>query len=89
MIRPLLASFLLALLLVAGPCAGVSAADRPARSGMSLDQAVAMVESRYGGRVVKAERKGEGERATYRIRVLTEDGRVLDLRIDPASGRIR
>lgn len=56
---------------------------------MSLDQAVAMVESRYGGRVVKAERKGEGERAAYRIRVLTEDGRVLDLRVDPASGRIR
>ncbi|MGA0026600.1 MAG: PepSY domain-containing protein [Steroidobacteraceae bacterium] len=86
---PSLANCLLSLLLAVGPCAGVHAQERPARSGMSLDQAVAMVESRYGGRVVKAERKGEGERAAYRIRVLTEDGRVLDLRVDPASGRIR
>ncbi len=83
------AGCLLTLLLAVGPCAGVAANDRPSRSGMSMDQAVAMVESRYGGRVVKAERKGEGERVTYRIRVLTEDGRVLDLRVDPASGRIR
>lgn len=89
MSRTVFASCLLALLLAVGSCGAFPAEDGPARARLSLDQAVAMVESRYGGRVVKAERKGEGERATYRIRVLTEDGRVLDLRVDPASGGIR
>jgi uncharacterized membrane protein YkoI len=88
LVRPF-TSFVLVLWLAVGASSGVAAADRPARSGISLDQAVAMVESRYGGRVVKAERKGDDDRATYRIRILTEDGRVLDLRVDPGTGRIR
>ena len=89
MFAKLIVVWLLTLLLAGPASLCATAAGRGGREGVSLDQAVAMVERRYGGRVVRAERKGEGERATYRIRVLTEDGRVLDLRVDPMTGGIR
>lgn len=64
---------------------GVSArvtADR----AISLDEAVARAERKYGARAVRAEEKRQGDRIEYRIRLLGEDGRVFEVRIDAASG---
>lgn len=67
-----------------GPGGGERAlADR----AISLDQAVAQVERRYKARAVRAEEKRHDNRIEYRIRLLAEDGRVFEVRVDAASGR--
>ena len=54
---------------------------------ISLDEAVAQAERRYKARAVRAEEKRHGDRIEYRIRLLGEDGRVFEVRIDAQSGR--
>ena len=54
---------------------------------LSLDEAVAQAERRYKARAVRAEEKRHGDRIEYRIRLLGEDGRVFEVRIDAGSGR--
>jgi uncharacterized membrane protein YkoI len=67
-----------------GPGGGERAlADR----AISLDQAVEQAERRYKARAVRAEEKRDGDRVQYRIRLLAEDGRVFEVRIDAATGR--
>jgi uncharacterized membrane protein YkoI len=56
---------------------------------VSLDEAVAQAERRYKARAVRAEEKRHGDRVEYRIRLLAEDGRVFEVRVDAASGRER
>lgn len=60
-----------------------SYADR----AISLDEAVARAERRYKARAVRAEEKRHGDRIEYRIRLLGDDGRVFEVRVDAASGR--
>jgi uncharacterized membrane protein YkoI len=54
--------------------------------GISLSQATAMAQSRYQGRVVRAEPVAMGERVVYEIRILGNDGRVRTVRIDAQTG---
>ena len=42
---------------------------------------------RYKARAVRAEEKRHGDRVEYRIRLLGDDGRVFEVRIDAATGR--
>ncbi len=56
---------------------------------MSLDEAVALVQSRFRARAVKAETVNEGGRRVHRIRLLNDEGRVWTVSVDAASGRIR
>ena len=53
----------------------------------SLDDAVSEARSRYPGRVLSAETDRRSGRESYRIRILTDDGRVKRLRIDSESER--
>jgi uncharacterized membrane protein YkoI len=76
---------------------GTAAADRPrdrdrreraqAERAISLDEAVARAERQYRARAVRAEEKRRGDRIEYRIRLLGEDGRVFEVRVDASSGR--
>jgi len=59
-----------------------------AESGMSLDQAVSMVEKRFKARVVKTETRQEGDRKIYVLRLLNDAGRVWTVRVDAASGSV-
>ena len=59
-----------------------------ADSGMSLDQAVSMVERRFKARVVRTEVRQEGERKIYVLRLLNDAGRVWTVRVDAASGSV-
>jgi uncharacterized membrane protein YkoI len=54
---------------------------------LSLDEAVARAERRHNARAVRAEEKRNGDRVEYRIRLLGNDGRVFEIRIDAATGR--
>lgn len=79
-------------LAVAGePGRGGPERDAPVRAhaeGLSLDEAVAKVEAQYGARAVRAEEDRDDERRVYRIRLLSEDGRVFDVTVDAASGKV-
>ena len=74
-----------------------AAASRPpangrvviADSGMSLDQAVSMVEKKFKARVVRTETRHEGDRKIYVLRLLNDAGRVWTVRVDAASGSVR
>lgn len=91
---------LLCLMLAAGASAApdAQASDRDrgrdrgrsessyAERALSLDEAVARAERRYKARAVRAEEKRHGDRIEYRIRLLADDGRVFEVRIDAESG---
>jgi len=90
------AALLLAVALASVPVDGASAANDARRRGgertlaeraISLDEAVARAERRYGARAVRAEEKRHGDRIEYRIRLLADDGRVFEVRVDAATGR--
>jgi uncharacterized iron-regulated membrane protein len=55
---------------------------------LTLDQAVKRAEKRYQARAVKAEERREGDRLVYHIRLLSDDGRVFDVTVDAATGRM-
>ena len=55
-------------------------------SGISLDQAVEMVQRRYRAKAVRAETVRNGDRLEHRIRLLTADGKVRNVSVDAESG---
>lgn len=58
-----------------------------ANAGMSLDQAVAMVERRFKARVVRADVRDEKGRRVYVLRLLSDE-RVWTVRVDAESGSL-
>lgn len=67
---------------------GVAPPARVLAEGLSLDEAVARVEARYGARAVRAEEDQEGERRVYRIRLLSPEGRVFEVTVDAVTGEV-
>lgn len=59
------------------------------REGISLDEAVRQAEQQYRARVVRTDVQDEDGRKVYVLKLLSENGRVLTVRIDAATGRMR
>ena len=59
------------------------------RDGISLDEAVSRAERQYHARVVRTDVQDEDGRKVYVLKLLSEDGRVITVRIDAQSGRSR
>lgn len=57
--------------------------------GISLDEAVRMAEAQYRARVVRTDVQDEDGRKVYVLKLLSEGGRVITVRIDAATGRMR
>ena len=57
--------------------------------GISLDEAVRKAEDQYRARVVRTDVQDEDGRKVYVLKLLSEDGRVVTVRIDAATGRMR
>lgn len=85
--------------LVVAVCAAAADAQprssvQPARpivltaGGVSMDQAVKMVEKRFKARVVRAESQQNGGHTIYVLRMLNDSGRVWTVRVDAASGAV-
>jgi uncharacterized membrane protein YkoI len=53
---------------------------------VSLDQAVQMVQRRYGARAVKAETVSQGDRRVHKIRLLSPEGKVWNVHVDAQTG---
>jgi hypothetical protein len=59
------------------------------RDGISLDEAVRRAEAQYRARVIRTEVQDEDGRTVYVLKLMSEDGRVIMVRIDAATGRMR
>jgi hypothetical protein len=57
--------------------------------GISLDEAVRMAEAQYRARVVRTDVQDEDGRTVYVLKLLSDGGRVITVRIDAATGRMR
>lgn len=57
--------------------------------GISLDEAVRRAESQYRARVVRTDVQDEDGRKVYVLKLLSDGGRVITVRIDAATGRMR
>jgi uncharacterized iron-regulated membrane protein len=83
-----LALFALAGLPYAGPAAAFQAgfAERRGAAEMSIDEVIAVAERRYKARVVRhGIDQFQGQRF-YVLRLLSEQGRVWTVRVDPRTG---
>ena len=60
-----------------------------AQSIVPVSVAVAAVRQAYPGSEVLSHRLVNGENPYYMIRILTPEGRRLDVRVDAISGRVR
>jgi len=72
---------------------GVAAPERvvvaEVRDGISLDEAVARAERQYHARVVRTDVQDEDGRKVYVLKLLSEGGRVITVRVDAQTGRSR
>ena len=58
------------------------------RAGMSLDDAVQMVQARFNARVVRAETRNEDGRRVHHLRLMNAEGKVWTVRVDAESGAV-
>jgi uncharacterized membrane protein YkoI len=70
-------------LLQAEPASDLAPAQR---GGISLSQAMAIAQSQFPGRVVRAVTVQAGDRAVHEIRIVGNDGTVRNFRIDAQTG---
>lgn len=57
--------------------------------GISLDEAVRRAEQQFRARVVRTDVQDEDGRKVYVLKLLSDNGRVMTVRIDAATGRMR
>jgi uncharacterized membrane protein YkoI len=87
-----LAAGLSATAMQGGSARAPSRDDAPRRLAerqISMDEAVDMAQRRYNARVVRAEVSDRGGRRVYLLRLLSDDGRVFNVRVDAATGNIQ
>lgn len=91
----LLLAVLAAFPLSAAAAPGTTSVEAPvdgqslaARRGLTLDQAVAMVERRFRAMVVRAGREESDGRVVYVLRLLSDQGRVWTVRVDAETGEV-
>jgi len=58
------------------------------QSGVSLDQAAQMAQSRFNAKVVKAETVRSGDRRVHQIRLLNAENKVFTVRVDAETGQM-
>lgn len=63
------------------------ALSMPAWADVSRDAAAAMAQQATGGRVLAVDQTERGGRPVWRVKVLTQQGEVIVVLIDAASGR--
>ena len=75
--------------LQAGSNAGTHYLEDVRYDGISLDEAVRRAEQQFHARVVRTDVQDEDGRKVYVLKLLSENGRVMTVRIDAATGRMR
>lgn len=68
-------------------CALLIAAAAPAWAEVGRDQAAAIARQQADGRVLSVDRVQSGQRAVWRVKLLTARGEVRVIYVDAATGR--
>ena len=55
------------------------------RPTISSQQAASIVQSRYGGKVLKVQKN----QSSYRVKLIRQDGRIISVSVDAVTGKIR
>lgn len=58
--------------------------EQPRSKGVSAQQAAQKVQSRFGGKVLKVQRSGNG----YRVKLIKKDGRIVSVFVD-SRGKVK
>ena len=61
----------------------------PQRRSLSLAEAITIAQSRYPGRVVRAQTIEQGNGPVHEIRIIGNDGRVHTIRVDGRTGSVQ
>ncbi len=69
------------------PALGVREPPRMS-AGVSIDRVIEQIERRYNARVVRNETVQANGRAVYKLRLLSDDGRVFTVQVDAETGRV-
>jgi hypothetical protein len=64
-------------------------AQLPQRRSLSLAEAISIAQSRYPGRVVRAQTIEQGNGAVHEVRIIGTDGRVHTIRVDARTGAVQ
>jgi uncharacterized membrane protein YkoI len=64
-------------------------AQLPQRRQLTLAEAIQLAQSRYPGRVVRAQTVQQGNGAVHEIRIISNDGRVHNVTVDARTGAVR
>lgn len=64
-------------------------AQLPQRRQLTLAEAITLAQSRYPGRVVRAQTIQQGNGAVHEIRIIGNDGRVHTVTVDARTGAVR
>ena len=60
----------------------------PQRRQLTLAEAIQLAQSRYPGRVVRAQTSQTGNGAVHEIRIISNDGRVHNVTVDARTGAV-
>jgi Peptidase propeptide and YPEB domain len=63
-------------------------AQLPQRRQLTLAEAITLAQSRYPGRVVRAQTIQQGNGAVHEIRIIGNDGRVHTVTVDARTGAV-
>jgi Peptidase propeptide and YPEB domain len=63
-------------------------AQLPQRRQLTLAEAITLAQSRYPGRVVRAQTIQQGNGAVHEIRIIGNDGRVHTVTVDARTGTV-
>tara|TARA_R110002167_G_scaffold134486_11_gene320400 strand:- start:74 stop:343 length:270 start_codon:yes stop_codon:yes gene_type:complete len=65
-----------------------SLAAEPADQQISKQQAIALVKDNFGGKVLKIDLVEKPKASFYKVKLLTNQGRVKQVRVDSRTGNI-
>lgn len=85
-LRHLVCAVAMACILVV---AQLAAGDSHGSTPVSLDDAIALVREKSGGKVLRAETRQRERAVVHEIRVLTEDGHVRTYVVDGRTGKVK
>ena len=64
-------------------------AQLPQRRSLSLAEAITIAQSRYPGKVVRAQTIEQGNGPVHEVRIIGNDGRVHTIRVDGRTGSVQ
>lgn len=83
-VKNIMASILLSVLILFTH----SLAAEPASQQITKQQAISVVKDNYGGKVLKIDLVESPKASFYKVKLLTNQGRVKQVRIDSRTGKI-